>query len=392
MPTEVEEWHVEMFWDCTQCGHIGNRGRDKTCQGGCGHQLDDDEEFYLPKNVNDKVTDPELLRKATGGADWTCRFCKSQQFRVDRICEQCGSNQKESTPISRFTIESLEEHENSIPPPKQDSGLNRDLLRKVAQRSEPPPNPPERFRVPTWVWVAPIGFSLLALLIWFLIPKEVDAKVVDVYFQHAVHIQKYQEFHRTGWDPPGRAINVQKIEEKIHHHDHVPDGFKTEYYSVDVIDYNNCWRTPKNCVNTNCKSQKNGFAKCSKTCTGGDKVCGTKKDKRSRQVQKYRDVSVLRGWYGWDIWEWEHDRDVFATGHTQNVYWPSEDEVSLNRHLRLGEEERFTKEASYSVKFEERGDSWNYSPADLNEFQSFVMGGIYHIRIQAGIVKVEYKK
>lgn len=392
MPTEVEEWHVEMFWDCTQCGHIGNRGKDKTCQGGCGHQLDKDEEFYLPKNVNDKVIDPELLRKATGGADWTCRFCKSQQFRVDRICEQCGSDQNESTPVSRFTIESLEEHENSIPPPKNDSGLNRDLLRKVAQRSESPAPTQETWKIPTWVWVAPIGLSLIGLLIWFLIPKEVDAKVVDVYFQHAVHVERYQEFHRTGWDPPGRAINVHIIDKRIHHHDQVPDGFREEVYYVTVTDTNNCHRTPRTCRQGTCTSKKNGFATCSKICSGGDKVCGTKKDRRTRQVQKYRDVPRYREWYSWDVWEWAHNRDVYATGHTTQTHWPPEEEVALHRNLSKGEDERVTKESSYTVKFEEDGDSWNYHPADLNEFQTFIMGALYHIRIQAGIVKVEYKK
>src|SRR5574338_1281204 len=114
MPTDI----IEMFWGCLVCNGE-NLGRHKTCQN-CGKPRTEDSPEWMPDDVSPMaaVKEPALLQKFEAGADWSCRFCGSSQFRADGNCAQCGSPQGEtvakaaSTPAvkrTRVTRDSIDE-------------------------------------------------------------------------------------------------------------------------------------------------------------------------------------------------------------------------------------------------------------------------------------------
>jgi hypothetical protein len=74
---------IEMTWRCSSCQRQ-NLGRHKSCQG-CGNPKDASEEFEMPSDtaLAPTVTDERLLRMATAGPDWRCRFCGGDQRRSD---------------------------------------------------------------------------------------------------------------------------------------------------------------------------------------------------------------------------------------------------------------------------------------------------------------------
>jgi hypothetical protein len=80
-----------MTWRCSGCKRQ-NLGRYKSCQT-CGNPKDASEEFEMPADTTlaPTVTDPTLLRMATAGPDWRCRFCGGDQRRSDQTCVSCGA-------------------------------------------------------------------------------------------------------------------------------------------------------------------------------------------------------------------------------------------------------------------------------------------------------------
>ena len=66
-------WQVEDTWICPSCS-ASNRGRDLACRQ-CGARKDARVEDHASGPAAPEVTDPELLRKATAGPNWTCSYC-----------------------------------------------------------------------------------------------------------------------------------------------------------------------------------------------------------------------------------------------------------------------------------------------------------------------------
>lgn len=405
------DYQIEMLWDC-EAGHRGNLGRFKECPI-CGRPKREEDEFYMPGDTSRQaeVTDSELLRHALAGADWHCRYCDSSQRKLDGSCAQCGSDQSETTKeipekesldngISEL-IESFKQPTKAIRPPAIPAE------RLAPRLSVPPSVRPNRTvvveyddeipRTPffqKWMLAIPGVAILLGLLIWAIWPREYDAVVTDVYFQHAVHVEKYQVIQDQGWDYPGRAFDVKNEGQRIHHHDKVEDGWEKEYYNDRVPDGQDCHTTPVRVTKGTCRSNKNGFATCSSdTRSGGDRVCTTKYKtvQKWRKKTKYKDVPRYREWYSWKAWEWRHNRDVFETGHSLDVIWPSEEKINLCGTCTEGEQERITKDDRYSVKFtdtKDKDDSWNYTPSGLTEFKTFPVGTKRRIKVTAGMVEL----
>lgn len=396
MSTDNYDYQVEMLWDCTQCSNgKRNLGRHKECQN-CGNPLDGTEEFYMPGDTSRRaeVKDPNQLNDALTGEDWECRYCKSKQRNNKGECANCTANKSFSTGTERLS----DERNPASPPPS-----------RVATPYE---YDPERDEIPGGGFgpfdygrlfkligvVVGVGF-LIWLLIWALTPKELDAKVSSVYWQHVVHVERNQVMHHESFDVGSEAFNVTDLGTRHHHYDRVLAGHHTEYYSERVKVGEDCHTTPRNCRTvprtcrkTGCRSNKNGYATCSETCTGGNQVCtggdrvcrSIMADKRrERQVADYRDVSVRRTFYSWDRWEWIHNRVVSATGHsTADVHWPSEQELAMN------DKERGIRNASYTVTFAQDKEQWKYDPKSLDAFQQFPQGSTHHIKVSLGSVTV----
>lgn len=434
-------FQMEMRWRCSAC-KTENLGRHKTCQE-C-RKAKGSEPFYdgpEAECLENAVTDPDLIDQAEAGPDWECRFCSSHQRRDDGTCAECGANQGESRDnpttwddgkvgpagggltaleeIQQADREEIREAERGLegklslsdtePPVYErilaDELRERRTKRKATYRRSGPfrtPAPtavdvePERpsipidRRQPFLIGGVALGCILLGTLFFFLFrTRIVDAQVTSVSWAHMVHVERYQVIPDSGFDEsqPSDAFDVQYQGTRHHHYIQVQDGTKTEYYQEACGQ--DCTTTPRSCYKTpvTCTNNNNGFKSCSggdERCTGGDQVCRTKYCQRSRQVPKYKDVSVEEAWYTWKVWRWKHHRNVVAEGTDNNPYWPTEEQVGLNRACTGGEKERTTSPSvSYHVVFlDAEGDTHNYSPKSEAEFRGLVPGAKRQVKVR----------
>ena len=228
-----------------------------------------------------------------------------------------------------------------------------------------------------------LGATLLGLLAFVLFrTRIVDGNVTALAWTHAVAVERYQIKRDQGFNEskPGDAFEVQPMGQRHHHYDKVADGTervpRQERYA--------CGTTPRVCT-PSCSTNGNGFKTCTDRCTGGNtKYCNrTVYD----TVTKYKDVSREEMWYRWKVWRWIHNRNIVARGTTDKPYWPSEDEIGLNKNLGPeAKDEREKRKTTYKVTFTDPADDTHgYTPSGLDEFMRLRMGS--KRKIQVGILR-----
>src|SRR6478609_995788 len=263
----MTERQIEMHWYCATCNH-DNRGRDLGCAN-CGKPREAEEDL-MPSDTRTAptITDPELLRKATAGANWSCHYCQSSQRRLDGACARCGAPADEGT-----TEGELPRQQQTAPPISAD----------VAD-DDPPPS----FR-PAWARHAAIiagALAVLGALIWVLfVPHPRDVRVAAVSWRHSIEIERFKLVREDGWSPPSDAIGPTVEGMRVHHYDHRLVGSHSERYTVQVACGQTCTPIPRSCSES-CTSNRNGFATCRTSCTGGGQSCSTKycSEGRTRSV------------------------------------------------------------------------------------------------------------
>lgn len=430
MPDDI----IEMLWGC-QCGSE-NRGRFKTCEA-CGRPRDENSPEWMPGDVSPMaaVKDPELLKKAKAGADWTCRFCKSSQFRLDGNCARCGSDQIVSTAtgapkwaedwaqnillrdalsspaetqMRRRSLGTNSTRQSSIriasnlsqardpeetreePEPEPEPFITSGSYREAPIRRQKPSPPPPPVKIP-WRIIGAVAAVLgLGLGLYFLFrTKELDVTVSEVYWSKTVGVDRYQKLERDGWSPDPGAVEVRNEGTRIHHYNHVLVGSHREPYEEEYKCGENCTIEKGTCTTTprNCKSNKNGFA----SCTGGDRVCSpdTKtcspkicKRQASRKVDDYEDQPEYRPYYSWRVWDWAPNRDVSSSGLNTITHWPTEESLALNQNTAPGELERVGRRQEYfHVSFVKGKETWKYEPKSDEEFGRFPLGSPHRIQV-----------
>ncbi len=396
----MSERQIEMLWPCSSCGHK-NLGRFTECQG-CRNPKDGSEELEMPSDTASapSVEDPELLKLAKAGAHWRCAFCGSDQRAHDGKCLQCGAG--------------------------QDTGKSLDELEPAASTPASPPTTP-RVPSPPVPLSRYVGFGVAAAVLvagamgvlWLLNrPDDLEAVVSTVAWEHRLSIEKYQLVPNEGFAEtrPASAVDVASLGPRVHHHEDVFDHYETVHYTEEERDgyrsesyteQESCGQTctsrPKSC-HESCKSNKNGFATCKTTCSGGGQSCSTKycSRTRTRQVPKYRTVNKTRQEartrsepryaeaFRWREWAWRFDRVVKASGRTTQVRWPTEAEVRQGAKLLPGEQERSTKEATYEVSLatttEPESHTYTRPVATGAEFAGFAVGSLHVVRVKDGQV------
>lgn len=388
---------MEMLWRCNQCKHE-NLGRNKKCAG-CGKAIKG-EVFYdsdAVESFDNRVTDVDLIEKAKGGADWQCRFCSSHQFRIDGSCAECGADQGESRDtVTKWddgstgaggggsTLEEDLRAQDKEDRKHQPQHTAQPRLKRLSVRAadvvDNPVRPDysylQRSAVRLGVIVAAV--ALIATLGYFLFrTRIIDASVTRAEWAHIVHVERYRPHNDAGFNGeiPPDAYDVTGEGNRHHHYIQVQDGTKTEHYKEACGQ--NCHTTPKSCHKTSvrCSSGKNGFKSCSggdTVCSGGDRVCSTKYCERSRQVPKYKDVSVTAPYYSWKVMRWSQDRDIAEKGVNNEPFWPSAEKVNLNC---CGFKERSTTSYSYTTTFTDTdGHTHSYTPKSESEFNSLKVG------------------
>lgn len=423
----MSERQIELTWKCSSCAHK-NLGRYTTCRG-CGNPKDGREEYEMPADPSQvaSVTDPELLRMATAGANWSCKYCGSDQRAYDGSCAQCGAGKTE--------------------------GANTRL--EVADAREPPAH---RFRVALFASSGLVALGLLTCAFvshkekprdpWEHAPAqpiavavppprtELVGTVSGVAWTRTTTIETWQLASHDGFasEVPSDALNVTPAGQKVHHYDdvfdhdeteyddvEVPDGYRTETYSERVacgqdcttsprVCRPDCRTTPKTCSQT-CRNNKNGFATCTTTCTGGTTSCTdrctggtstcttrwcnetrtrqipkTRHEKRPRTVHKYRKEPRYAPWATYKTWEWVQAAKAEASGTDVSPAWPDAGAIVVHDASapKAGDKREVHAQTLAATITTDDGASHAYTPGDENELARLAPGSTHKVKIDAG--------
>jgi hypothetical protein len=374
------ERHIEMTWRCSSCQHQ-NLGRHKSCQG-CGNPKDASEDYEMPADPASapSVTDAALLRMATAGPDWRCAYCGSDQRRDDNSCANCGA-----AAAAGLAIPDAPPHIATSAP-----GLGLFRRRKKLVRN-------------VGIGVGVTGAVIGALAWNALRPRDYDATVSAVAWEHVIEVEKYANRTKEGFREtiPSTATDIISLGQRVHHHEQVLDHYETEYYSVQVPDGyrteyytareacgQDCTTTPRSCRQS-CTTSKNGFASCRQICSGGDRRCTTRycsrqrtrqvaktrSERRSRQVPKYRSEPRYAEAFSYKNWEWAHDRTERESGtDTTNLKWPAG-----ARTLADGEKERDKRRAKYVITLRYEDEHLKFEVPSADRFAEFAVGSEHDI-------------
>jgi hypothetical protein len=429
--------HIEMTWVCAACA-TRNLGRYTACQR-CG-KAKTTEVYEMPADAAHaaSVTDPELLRLATGGANWVCRYCGSDQRRADGECARCGGER-----TAREREERAQQAAHGAPHATGHEGprgaglwalrlipiaaivvlvLIVGAMLFAAKRASPPPTiePAAQVAAPAEV-VGPVPGS-----------------VVSMKWEQRLVIERYQLLPGEGFaeQRPADALEVKAAGTHVHHVDQVPDGTREETYTEEVPDGyreetytetvpdgtrtesyteqaqcgQDCRSTPPSCRQV-CTSSKNGFANCKDVCSGGGQTCSpkycsqsrtrqvpqtktvtrtrqvpkTKTVTRTRQVPKTRPVERMAPWFTWRAWSWKQDRVLRREGDTAPLAWPAASEGKPSAPLAKGEQERSSQKGDYTLTVaDSAGKPYQFHPTDGALLDSLHNGDPVIIHLAAG--------
>jgi hypothetical protein len=372
---------IEMSWRCSGCQHE-NLGRYKTCQS-CGNPKDASEEFIMPSDTAaaPTVTDESLLHAANAGPDWRCRYCGGHQRSFDRHCVNCGAARAENGPAMA----------PAAPPPRKSEGSALRLITIVG--------------------------AVIAALAWYAgRPREYQATVSAVQWEHVIEVDRYGLWSHEGFKEaiPAGAVKVTRIGRGVHHQEQVfdrftterytvqvPDGYETERYSVREACGEDCTTEPETCREV-CTSNQNGFASCKTVCTGGGQKCRprycretrtrevpkTRAEWREKQVPVYRQEPRYADIFGYRVREWGLDRTTREGGTDINgLRWP---EGARTAGLATGEQERERRRATYLVTLRYRDtETFRFEVTKPERFARFPAGSTHTIRREAGKVFVD---
>jgi hypothetical protein len=340
---------IEMTWRCSSCQRQ-NLGRHKSCQG-CGNPKDASEEFEMPSDTAlvPTVTDEGLLRMATAGPDWRCRFCGGDQRRSDQSCANCGAGAAETTAPIRTAAS---------------------VFRKPVSVGA------------VLLWMVAIGGCSIWALKWYA-NRPYVATVSAVAWEHVIDVERYALRSHEGFKEtiPAGAVNVKRLERRLHHHEQVVSGYTTQSYVVQVADGfslerytdreacgEDCTTEPKTCREV-CRPNENGFATCREVCSGGGRKCRTRycsvtktrqvpKTRgvtRTKQVPVYQSVPRYADAFSYQAWSWAPERTVRESGKDANrMRWPA---GARTAGLARGEQERERRTANYVVTLKYQTDS-----------------------------------
>lgn len=345
---------VEMSWVCRQC-ETRNQGRDKVCVA-CGDPKDPSEKFEMPGQTEraPSVSDPELLRRATAGQDWTCDRCGANVGALHAVCTGCGAARPGATPPTAVR----------------------------AARAPMPRGPARRSGMIVFVVLAlgMIGLPVLmcsGLASWRSRPVELAATVERAHWERTVEVERYALRERQGFaeSRPTDALEVRSLGRRHHHDDRVLDhhetvrftervqnGTEKEAYTVREKCGETCVDQPERCHEV-CTPNDNGFASCHDVCSGGGRSCTPdwctetryrdvpryEQVERTRQEPVYREVPVDAEYFAWKHREWAHERTVTETGDGTEPRWPSDEKVALRAGLAPGEDEREKRQEHFEV-------------------------------------------
>ena len=332
--------YIQNEWICPNC-NTRNKGGSKFCEN-CGAPQPENVQFELPAEQK-LVTDENQIQAAQAGADIHCPFCGTRNPANATTCSQCGGDLTEGKAREAGKI-------MQAPPPQpkvvkcphcgnENAGSNTvcsncgsPLPGAVRVQSvAPAPGAVKPITSKTnWLLIGGIiGFLAICCIaiaaIFFLPTKSVQATVSDVRWQTSVPVQEIHavDYNNEAGSPPSDAYDVSCHDE-----------------SKDVCEQKTI-------------DKGNGYSEVVEDC--------------HTETQQYCSYTVD---------EWTTIQTYTLDGsNLQPVY----DSPSISSDQRLGDASE-----DLTVTFSTTdGEQKNYSPDNISEFQKFVIGSTWTLKMNA---------
>jgi hypothetical protein len=332
--------YIQNEWTCPNC-KTRNKGGSKFCEN-CGAPQPENVQFELPAEQK-FVTGEDQIQAAQSGADIHCPFCGTRNPATAKTCSQCGGDLTEGQAREAGRV-------MQAPPPQpkvikcphcgnENAGTNTVCSNcgsplpgsSQIQAAAPIPGAGKtRAGKINWLLIGGIiGFlavCCIAIAVLFFLPtKSVQATVTDVRWETSVPLQEIRavNYNNEPGSPPSDAYDVSCHDE-----------------SRDVCEQKTIDRG-------------NGYSEVVEDC--------------HTETQQYCSYTVD---------EWTTIQIYTLNG---NDLRPVYDSPNLASDQRLGN----TSEDLTVVFSTEAGDQKTYSPGTVSEFQQFVVGSAWTLKMNA---------
>lgn len=359
----TEEFFIENTWRCDSCGHT-NRGRDMRCVE-CGSPKEDrpKEQYAVPSpETVPRVESPDLVRLATSASHWECPSCQSEQRSLNNMCKECGNYRYGEPPAPATPC--APEGAVSVPEVVRPARVFNAPMSDFSMPEDYSLKKPSSGRL-RYIIGGGAAFALVALVVWLFTPHDRTTSVAAIAWKHTEVMEQRQQHHGSGWGARADAFNKRcerrkKGTEDCHPHDCNPHS---ESYDCNPYD---C----RCSTSTSCSDQKNGFSKCSKSTS-----CDTCYKTCSKTVYDtcYDQCDVFDDWCEYDYYTWDEVATKSESGTVHDERWPD--------LASRPDDQRVVRSASYQVRFQSGTDTWNYTPANLGEFQRYNRGAAWLVQV-----------
>ncbi len=347
MPTSsTSKGFIQLEWVCPNC-NSRNAGPNKTCEN-CGAPQPENVQFYAPAEAK-LIQDANTAKVAGAGADIHCGFCGTRNAATAVTCSQCGGNLAEGGK-ARAAGREMQREAAQVEIKCTNCGeMNLSARTMCAKCGSPLPRASQPSasampivgapassagmkRAPAWlglgVVVACLAVLCVGAILLFAPSKSVSATVQDVYWETSLPLQEITavRFSDKAGNPPGDAYNVScRVETR-------------QVCEEKTID------------------KGNGYGEVVTECH----------DVRQQYCSYTQD-------------QWKTIRTFTFDGHDFEPFYA---DPQVRSGQRLGD-----ATITFTVYFFGDGTEYTYNPGDLSEFEQFVIGSLWTLRLNAlGIV------
>jgi len=341
MPTSQQsKGFIELEWICPNC-NSRNRGPDKACAN-CGAPQPENVKFYAPAEAK-LIQDANVAKTANVGPDIHCPFCGTRNPGNATVCSQCGGDltgghvrqsgeeMQRQGPVAKVKCTNCGQENPSTLTMCSNCGAALPRV-GVAPAMAAPASPSEAKRSVPWLAIGGVVACLAAICIGafmlFAPSKSVTATVDSVYWQTAVPVQEVQA---------------------VRHNDET-GSMPSDAYDVS------CQTDTRQVCEDKTIDKGNGYAEV---------------------VQECHDES--QDYCSYTVNEWT-TINTFTLDGTD--FSPVYAKPSFRANQRIG-----NQTVTFTVYFSGDGQTYEYQPGNLFEFQSFTIGSSWTLHLNAlGIV------
>lgn len=377
-------------WQCGVCQTVMD-GPVDACTS-CGSAKPQDVKYFLPENAP-AVTNPQQLKEASAGPNWTCEHCDSSNDGDRQDCRTCGAA-RGSSPNSQVRTYRLED----VPRTPGDPQPARPQELASGLREEPRLEP---LRVESLRGLNPMFLVIpvavvVALLVWWLWPTKTYLTVSGYRWERSVTIEARSTVVQEGLSVPegARQLNSQTKQngtQPVLDH-YVP---KSDWVCNDVQQgtkpesYEDCQDVVAGTEEYVCGETDlgNGYFEdvmCERDIT--EEVCDTKQRQVPNFVEVcewvhsqqpvYRQDPVFATFYTYEIDVWNESQKPALSGQDHRPMWPT-------FSLAANEREK-SRQEKYVVLFSDSEGNTYSKELPIGEWEMFDLGQQVHAKVVAG--------